>query len=85
MTEKVEFTTYAESQIQERDIKREDVLNTVRFPGQILPAKKGRKVAQKIIERNGQKGLLRVIFEEKVNAKVVITVYWTSKIKKYWR
>jgi hypothetical protein len=83
--EKVEFTKYAELQIQERGIRHEDILNTLNSPGQVLSGKKGRKIAQKKVNRGGEKGLLRIIFEEKVNAKVVITVYWTSKIEKYWR
>jgi hypothetical protein len=83
--EKVEFTKYAELQIQERGIRHEDILNTLNSPGQVLSGKKGRKIAQKKVNRGGEKGLLRIIFEKKVNAKVVITVYWTSKIEKYWR
>jgi len=47
--------------------------------------KKGRKIAQKKLDRGGKKGLLRVIFEERTDVKVVITAYWTLKIKKYWR
>jgi len=43
------------------------------------------KRAQKKLKRGGEEGLLRVIFEQKVNAKVVVTIYWTSKIEKYWR
>ena len=85
MREKVEFTRYAELQIQERGIRYEDILNTLNSPGQVLSGKKGRKIAQKKVNRGGEKGLLRVIFEEKVDAKVVVTVYWTSKIEKYWR
>jgi len=60
-------------------------LDTLKSPGQVLSAKKGRKIAQKKLKRGGEEGLLRVIFEQKVNAKVVVTIYWTSKIEKYWR
>ena len=83
--EKVEFTKYAELQAQERKINYRDILDTLKSPGQVLFAKKGRKIVQKKLKRGGEEGLLRVIFEEKVNAKVVVTVYWTSKIEKYWR
>ena len=83
--EKVEFTKYAELQAQERKINYRDILDTLKSPDQVLSTKKGRKIAQKKIKRGGEEGLLRVIFEEKVNAKVVVTVYWTSKIEKYWR
>jgi len=83
--EKIEFTKYAELQVQERNMSYKDILDTLKSPGQILSAKKGRKIAQKKLNRGGEEGLLRVIFEEKVDAKVVVTVYWTSKIEKYWR
>ena len=63
MREKVEFTRYAELQIQEREIRYEDILNTLNSPGQVLSGKKGRKIAQKKVNRGGEKGLLRVIFE----------------------
>ena len=71
--------------MREREIKREDILDTLKLPGQILSGRKGRKIAQKKIDRGGKKGLLRVIFGEKDDTKIVVTVYWTSKIKKYWR
>jgi len=83
--EKVVFTKYAELQVQERGMSHKDILDTLNSPGQLLSGKKGRKIAQKKLNRGGEEGLLRVIFEEKVDAKVVITVYWTSKIEKYWR
>jgi len=83
--EKIEFTKYAELQAQERRINHRDILDVLKLPGQILSTKKGRKIAQKKLSRKRKEGLLRVIFEEKVDAKVVVTVYWTSKIEKYWR
>jgi len=72
-------------QRRERELEYRDVLETVRSPGQILSGKKRRKIAQKRLEGNGQKGLWPVILEEKAKVKLVIMVYWTSKIKKYWR
>ena len=85
MEEGIQFTEYAKLQMREREIEYRDVLETVRSPGQILSGKKRRKTAQKRLERNRQKGLLRVILKEKAKVKIIITVYWTSKIKKYWR
>jgi len=43
--EKVKFTKYAQFQIQEREISHKDILNTLKFPGQLLTGKKGRKIA----------------------------------------
>lgn len=85
MKEKIEFTKYAELQIQERKITHKEVLETIKLSEQTLHSKKGRKIAQKKLKRSGNEGLLRVIFEEKNNVKTVVTVYWTSKIEKYWR
>ena len=82
--QQIEFTRYAEFQVQERKIKKRDILDTLESPGQLLLGKKGRKIAQRKFDKEGEKGLLRVIFEEKADAKIVITSYWTSKIKKYW-
>ncbi|MDD5355442.1 MAG: DUF4258 domain-containing protein [Candidatus Omnitrophica bacterium] len=83
---KIIFTEYAESQIIERKIAREDVINVLQSPEQITVGRKGRKIAQSKLKKGGQDGLLRIIFEEenKIN-KIVITVYWTSKVQKYWR
>ena len=84
MVEKIEFTKYAEFQLEERLINRLDVLDTIKYPGQIVIGHKGRKIAQKILQKSGEDGLLRVIFEEKEGILLVITVYWTSKLRKYW-
>ena len=83
--EKIEFSEYAGLQAQERKIEKQDILDTIKSPGQVLLGRKGRKIAQKKLNREGEKGLLRVIYEEKTDTQVVITAYWTSKIKKYWR
>jgi hypothetical protein len=81
----IEFTQYAQLQMEDRKITREEVIGTLDLPDQIIFGKKSRKIAQKRLERGEEKGLLRVIFEEKLDAKVVVTVYWTSKKEKYWR
>ena len=83
--QKIDFTKYSELQTQERKIRKHDVVDTLQSPEQILSGRRGRKIAQKKLEREGEKGLLRVIFEEKADTKIVITAYWTSKIEKYWR
>jgi hypothetical protein len=54
-------------------------------PQQILLEREGRKVYQSKLEfGNGKIFLLRVILADDVEPKVVITVYRTSKIEKYW-
>ena len=83
---KIIFTEYAESQLIERIITRENISNVLQSPEQVTVGRKGRKIAQSKLKKDGQEGLLRIIFEEKdKNSKIVITVYWTSKVQKYWR
>jgi hypothetical protein len=62
------------------------VMNSVLdSPQQILLEREGRKVYQSKLEfGNGKIFLLRVILADDVEPKVVITVYRTSKIEKYW-
>lgn len=38
-----------------------------------------------IAQSKRENGLLRVAFKEMGDAKKVVTVYWISKIEKYWR
>jgi hypothetical protein len=55
---KIIFTEYAESQIIERKIAREDVINVLQSPEQITVGRKGRKIAQSKLKKGGQEGLL---------------------------
>jgi hypothetical protein len=60
----------------------ESVLNN---PQQVISEKEGRKAYQSKIDVDGRAFLLRVIVVDDVEPAVVITVYKTSKIDKYWR
>ncbi len=54
-------------------------------PQQILSEKFGRKAYQSLIEINdGKQAVLRAIVEEG-NPLIVVTVYYTTKVNKYWR
>ena len=53
----------------------------MRNPGQIVPGDRDALVAQ---SRRGN-GLLRVPFVEMEGNRKVLTVYWTSKVEKYWK
>ncbi|MBF2004696.1 MAG: DUF4258 domain-containing protein [Chlorogloeopsis fritschii C42_A2020_084] len=55
-------------------------------PQQIVPEKEGRKAYQSQVDfGDGKINLLCVLVADDVDPKVVITVYRTSKIEKYWR
>ena len=55
-------------------------------PQQVSMERDGRKVYQSRVDFGGGKiFLLRAIAVEGVDATIVVTVYRTSKIEKYWR
>jgi hypothetical protein len=70
-----EWLDYFRDQMTERGINPEMVNDTLLNPDEIVPGKENRRIYQKIIMGK----LLRVITEE----NRLITVYLTSKIKKY--
>jgi hypothetical protein len=54
-------------------------------PEQLLDSR-GRKIAQsRFVAESGREHLLRVIYEERDGDTVVVTVYNTARIRKYWR
>lgn len=58
----------------------------VNDPKQMLELEDDKIIYQSIIEfDNKKKYLVRVIVAKNKNPKTIITVYKTSKIKKYWR
>jgi len=38
-----------------------------------------------IAQSRNRDGLLRVLFIQEGDARKIITVYWTSKVEKYWK
>jgi len=82
---KIIWTKHAENRQKEWEkkfgIKRQEVEDVMTNPEQIVPGDMGILVAQSKI-RNG---LLRSPFIEKGDARKILTVYWTSKVERYWR
>jgi len=63
-----------------------DLLESVLQHQQVVPERSGRKAYQSQLDFGaGKIFLLRVIVDDKVNPAIVVTVYRTSKISKYWR
>lgn len=58
--------------------KIEEVLNS---PGQIVPGDMGVLIAQS----KNRDGLLRILFIQEEKVRKIITIYWTSKVEKYWK
>ena len=79
------WTTHAEDRQKQWErklgISRQEVEDALRNPEQVVPGDRDALVAQR---RRGN-GLLRVPFVEVEGNKRVLTVYWTSRVEKYWK
>ncbi|TAE58717.1 MAG: DUF4258 domain-containing protein [Nostocales cyanobacterium] len=77
---------HAQIEMERRQISLSLVESVLDNPQQIILEREGRKVYQSKVDfGNGKLFLLRVIVADDIDPKVVITVYRTSKIEKYWR
>jgi hypothetical protein len=80
------MTKKTEKEIVRRQISRKFVGAVLDSPQQIVHEYGDKKAYQSQIDfGNGKVYLLRVIVNEAVDPKIVVTVYRTSKIDKYWR
>ncbi len=74
---KITFTNHAREKfsILERHgcvLKEEDIIKTLKEPDSIRKGRKGRLIAQRVVD---EEHLLRVVYEEKDNEVVVVTFY----------
>ena len=81
---KIIWTRHAEDRQKEWErklgITRQEVEDILRNPEQMVAGDKDIMVAQ---SRRGN-GLLRVAFDDVEGDRKVLTLYWTSKVVKYW-
>ena len=63
------------------DISPAEVEAVVTNPGQIVPGDAGTFIAQ---TPRGN-GLLRVAFSQLGDDRKILTIYWTSRVAKYWK
>ncbi|MHB8743271.1 MAG: DUF4258 domain-containing protein [Sulfuricaulis sp.] len=83
---KFRLSEHALEELGRRGIPRDLLEQVLQNPQQILPERDGKKVYQSRVEFNaGKVFLLRAIVNDEAEPTVVITVYRTSKIDKYWR
>ena len=82
---KYEISDHAKARMEIRKIAMEDVVNCLENPGQVIPAKEERGVYQSKISPNGRMRLIRLVVEKKEGILIVVTVYITNKISKYWK
>ncbi len=77
------ISDHAREEAQRRGISIEIIEQIMVQPGQIVDAHSGRQAYQSQITIDDKLYLVRV-FVEDTDPKTVVTVYRTSKIKKYW-
>ena len=76
---------HAIKQIGDREIPIALLEQVIDLPEQIIEQSDGSKVYQsKVMGINNKTYLLRVFMNDSVIPMVVISVYLTSKVKKYW-
>ena len=82
---KILWTKHAEERQKEWEkklgITKQGVEDLVNSPEQIVPGDMDALVAQKRV----QNGLLRAPFVEMGKSRKILTVYWTSKVERYWK
>jgi len=83
---KFRYSRHAEEEMTRRGISRALTDEVLRRPQQVVLERGARKAYQaKVIFDDGRRFLLRLIVDDAVDPAVVITVYRTSKMDKYWR
>lgn len=79
------LTHHAREEMARRQIAEEIVVGIMGDPEQIVEERSGRKAYQSRIEMNGKQYLVRLIVEDQEEPNVVVTLYRTSNVAKYWR
>jgi hypothetical protein len=80
------LTAHARAELERRQIPLALLESVLYNPQQIVIAGSGRKSYQSQLDfGEGRVFLLRAIVEDDADPAVVVTVYRTSKVEKYWR
>lgn len=82
---KIEIIPIAKKKMERRGVPEEWVTETINYPAQIVEGYGGRNVAQKKYIVKDKQYLLRVVYEEGEEVNVVVTVYLTSQVERYWK
>ena len=79
------FSPHALDQMAKRKLSKSLVDQVLQDPQQVVPAKYGRKSYQSIIVRGGKRLILRVFIVERTRPPVVVSVYYSDTVDKYWQ
>ncbi|WP_313898089.1 DUF4258 domain-containing protein [Nodosilinea sp. LEGE 07298] len=78
------ISSHAAIEINRRNIRIEDIQQVLSRPQQVIAVKPSRNIYQSIVDVDGKQYLLRLVVDKEI-PPVLVTVYRTSKIQKYWR
>ncbi len=79
------FSKHVHEELEKRKISRTLLDGVLQAPEQKVPEVEDITCFQSRVDIDGNPYLLRVMVNETVNPPVVVTVYRTKKINKYWR
>jgi hypothetical protein len=79
------ISKHAVEEMARRQISLEQLESLMNHPDQIVEAHGGLVCYQCLSTKNGKPGLLRAIINDASNPKNIVTIYRTTKIKKYWK
>ena len=83
---KFKISRHAKEEMRRRAIPVDLVNKVLENPQQVVPGQGSKKVYQSKLDfGKGRIFLLRVVIAEIKDQAIVVTVYKTSKIDKYWR
>lgn len=80
-----QFSKHVLVELEKRKIPQRLVDQALNAPEQKVPEVDDITCYQSRVEISGKTYLLRVMVNETVNPALVVTVYRTSKVTKYWR
>ncbi len=83
----IHLSEHAKTELMRRQISVELAMQVAQEPDQIVPARNGLECRQSkfYAESPDKEYLLRVVVNPKIAPNVIVTVYKTSKVAKYWR
>jgi hypothetical protein len=80
------LSDHAKQEMKRRGISPALLDSVLQHPQQVIDEERGKKVYQSQLDVGaGRIFLLRAIINDEVDPAIVVTVYRTSKIIKYWR
>ncbi|MBA3648287.1 MAG: DUF4258 domain-containing protein [Chitinophagales bacterium] len=77
------FSTHAREQMHERKIIQQIIIQIINQPDEIV-TQSDLQVFQGLIKENGKSYLIRIFVNVALHPNLIITVYKTSKISKYY-